>query len=77
MDSPTPKRVEVDFDLCQGHAECAAEAPDWFTVGKGSEAKVHAKRGAVPADQLAAVRDAVKYCPTQALRLVENINPQE
>lgn len=67
-------RIEVDFDLCQGHAECQAEAPDWFTVGKGSEAKVRAKRGEIPADQLAAVSDAVKYCPTQALRLVGEPN---
>ncbi|MDV8001264.1 ferredoxin [Rhodococcus sp. IEGM 1408] len=72
-----PLRVEVDFDLCQGHAECQAEAPDWFTVGKGSEAKVRAKRGAIPADQLAAVKDAVKYCPTQALRLVDDQTSQE
>ena len=65
-------RVEVDFDLCQGHAECQAEAPDWFSVGKGSGAKVRAKRGEVPAGQLPAVKDAVKYSPTQALRLVED-----
>lgn len=65
-------RVEVDFDLCQGHAECQAEAPDWFTVGKGKDAKARAKRGDIPDDQLAAVKDAVKYCPTQALRLVED-----
>ena len=70
-------RVEVDFDLCQGHAECQAEAPDWFTVPKGPEAKVRAKRGAIPDDQLAAVKDAVKYCPTQALRLVGNQPTQE
>lgn len=65
-------RVEVDFDLCQGHAECQAEAPEWFAVGKGSGAKVRAKRGQVPDDQLEAVKAAVKYCPTQALRLVED-----
>ena len=64
--------VEVDFEMCQGHAECQAEAPDWFTVGKGGGAKVRAKRGTIPDDQLAAVRDAVKYGPTQALRLVED-----
>lgn len=64
-------RVEVDYDLCQGHAECQAEAPEWFTVGKGAEAKVRARRGEIPADQMEAVKAAVKYCPTQALRLVE------
>lgn len=65
-------RVEVDFDLCQGHAECQAEAPDWFTVGTGAGAKARARRGEIPADQLEAVKAAVKYCPTQALRLVDN-----
>ncbi|MBB1023669.1 MULTISPECIES: ferredoxin [unclassified Dietzia] len=69
-------RVEVDFDLCQGHAECQAEAPDWFTVGKGAEAKVRAKRGDIPDDQLAEVKAAVKYCPTQALRLVGTRTPR-
>lgn len=70
-------RVEVDFDLCQGHAECQAEAPEWFSVGKGSEAVVRARRGEVPDDQLEAVKAAVKYCPTQALRLVDNDRNQE
>ncbi|UVE96921.1 ferredoxin [Dietzia sp. B32] len=70
-------RVEVDFDLCQAHAECQAEAPDWFTVPKGSEAKVRAKRGGIPDDQLEAVKAAVKYCPTQALRLVDNDRAHE
>ena len=70
-------RVDVDFDLCQGHAECQAEAPDWFTVGKGAEAKVRAKRGEIPDDQMPAVREAVKYCPTQALRLVDPPSTQE
>ncbi|MCW1957413.1 MAG: ferredoxin, partial [Mycobacterium sp.] len=25
-------RVEVDLDLCQGHAMCELEAPDYFRV---------------------------------------------
>lgn len=77
MSGDTRMRVEVDFDLCQAHAECQAEAPDWFTVPKGPEAKVRARRGAVPADQLEAVKAAVKYCPTQALRLVDDQDTQE
>lgn len=69
--------VEVDLDLCQGHAECQVEAPDWFTVGKGPDAKVRARRGDIPADQLSLVRAAVTYCPTQALRIVETPSTQE
>ena len=63
--------VDVDFDLCQGHAECEMEAPEWFTVPKGAEAKVRARRGEVPAELLDEVRNAVKFCPARALRLAE------
>ena len=77
MAEQKPMRVEVDLDLCQGHAECEAEAPDWFTVGTGPGAKVRARRGEIPVDRLAAARDAVRYCPTQALRLVDIPDPQE
>ncbi|WP_333619457.1 ferredoxin [Dietzia sp.] len=63
-------RVEVDFDLCQGHAECQMEAPEWFSVGKGPGAKVRATRGEIPDDQREVVEDAVEFCPTRALRIV-------
>jgi len=77
MGGESPMRVEVDFDLCQAHAECQAEAPAWFTVPKGPEAKVRAKRGRIPDSQLEAVKAAVKYCPTQALRLVDTPDPTQ
>ena len=64
-------RVEVDFDLCQGHAECEMEAPHWFTVPSGSGAKVRARRGEVPDDLIDDVASAVKFCPARALRLSE------
>lgn len=64
--------VEVDLDLCQGHAECAMEAPEWFTVGTGAGAKVRARRGEIPAGQRALVDDAVEFCPTRALRIAED-----
>ncbi len=27
-------KIEVDIDLCQGHAMCELEAPDYFKVPK-------------------------------------------
>lgn len=63
--------VEVDFDLCQGHAECEMEAPEWFTVPSGFTAKVRARRGEVPENLLDDVTSAVKFCPARALRLAE------
>ena len=33
-------RVEVDLDLCQGHAMCELEAPDYFTVPKRGQVEI-------------------------------------
>ncbi|MGC5010292.1 ferredoxin [Streptosporangium sp. DT93] len=64
-----PVRVILDADLCQGHAECELAAPAVFSVPR---------RGAVdvlvaepPAALAGAVREAVRNCPTRALRLEE------
>jgi ferredoxin len=63
-------KVVVDRDLCQGHAECVVEAPDVFRLGPGDQVEVLA---AQPPDALHdAVRAAVRYCPTHALRIEED-----
>jgi ferredoxin len=64
-------KVHVDRDLCQGHAECTVEAPAVFALPNGVS-QVELIVDAVPDDQLAAVRTAIKYCPTHALSLVED-----
>ena len=33
-------RVEVDLDLCQGHAMCEVEAPDYFKVPKRGKVEI-------------------------------------
>ncbi|MHB8438897.1 MAG: ferredoxin [Acidimicrobiales bacterium] len=61
-------RIEVDMDLCQGHAVCATEVPEVFAVPKNGQVQVLIPE---PPDALiAAVNTAVEYCPTTALRLV-------
>jgi len=62
-------RVEVDEDLCQGHAMCSLEAPDVFEVPKHDT--VQLLRDITEAD-LDAVRLAVRHCPTGALALKED-----
>ncbi|GAA4659528.1 ferredoxin [Gordonia humi] len=62
-------RVVVDLDLCQGHGMCEMEAPEVFEAGRDSvavldQAPGEARRGEVEA--------AVRYCPTQALKIVED-----
>jgi ferredoxin len=61
-------RIEVDLDLCQGHAMCELEAPAVFSVPR--KGKVSVIDPAPPPAQRDAVEAAVRYCPTQALRLV-------
>jgi len=64
-------KVTVDRDLCQGHAECTVEAPAVFTLPDGA-AQVEILDPTPPDDLLEVVRNAVKYCPTHALRLEES-----
>jgi ferredoxin len=62
-------RIEIDLDLCQGHAMCELEAPDVFVVPH--KGKVSVTSASPPATERAAVEAAVRYCPTQALKLVD------
>jgi ferredoxin len=61
--------VEVDRDLCQGHAMCELEAPDYFTVPKRGTVEItdpEPPDGARPE-----IERAVEMCPTQALFIRE------
>lgn len=67
-------KVTVDLDLCQGHAMCALEAPDVFTVPKNEKVQILEPE---PAESLREdVEQAVRYCPTRALRLEESGDAQ-
>jgi ferredoxin len=58
-------RIEVDADLCQGHAMCELEAPDVFTVPKRGTVQIVDPEP--PDDLRDDVERAVEMCPTQAL----------
>jgi len=62
-------RIRVDRDLCQGHGVCESEAPTVFSVSKDGVLTVLDE--APPGAQRAAVEQAVRYCPTHALSIVE------
>jgi ferredoxin len=62
-------KVHVDLDLCQGHAMCEVEAPNYFTVPK--RGKVEILNNTPPEDARAEIEQAVWACPTQALSIVE------
>jgi ferredoxin len=59
-------RIELDLDLCQGHAMCELEAPDYFRVPKRGPVEIwttnrrtrRARRSSSPSN-----------CPTRALSI--------
>lgn len=58
-------RIEADLDLCQGHAMCELEAPDYFRVPK--RGKVNIVDATPPDEARTEIEQAVRMCPTQAL----------
>jgi len=59
----------VDDDLCQGHGVCESEAPEVFSVSKDGVLTVLQP---APDDVHRPTVDlAVRYCPTHAIRLIE------
>ena len=65
-------RIEVDLDLCQGHAMCAVEAPDHFRVPKRGTVEILEPEP--PEEARAEIERAVESCPTRALSIVEEEN---
>ena len=63
-------RIKVDWDLCQGHAVCASEAPEVFAFDK-EQSKVQVLLESPPEALRAQLAAAVKYCPTRALSIEE------
>ncbi|HEX7322476.1 MAG TPA: ferredoxin [Mycobacterium sp.] len=60
-------RVEADLDLCQGHAMCELEAPDYFRVPKRGKVEI---LDTEPADEARPqIEAAVRACPTRALSI--------
>ncbi len=62
-------QVRVDLELCQGHGVCESEAPSVFELGKAHQVTIIDAR---PDESLRGeVETAVRYCPTSALRIIE------
>jgi sterol 14-demethylase len=64
-------KIVVDRDLCQGHASCEGEAPEVFSVSKNGDLTI--LQPEPPEELRAKVELAVKYCPTHALSIVEEV----
>ncbi len=62
-------RIEVDQDLCMVNGQCVSAAPELFALTDNDE--LLAESGPVPDELVAKAEQAVRLCPTQALRLTE------
>jgi ferredoxin len=64
-------KVRVDQDKCQGHARCAALAPELFELDDyGLSSALN--DGIVPAELERKARLAVANCPEYAVEVVED-----
>jgi ferredoxin len=63
-------RVVVDRERCEGYARCVESAPNVFELGDDGQSRPRLER---PGEELrAAVERAVRRCPRQAIRIVED-----
>lgn len=63
-------KIVIDWDLCQGHANCMADAPAVFRVDDKGTMTVLMEHP--PEDQREAVDNAVAFCPTGAITVVDD-----
>ena len=61
-------RVVVDYDLCEGNAQCMKVCPEVFEVRDDDRAHLLVERPGV--ELRAKVEAAVRRCPRQAISIV-------
>ena len=62
-------RIVVDYDLCESNAICMQVAPDLFEVR--DDDFLYVLNETPSEDRRAAVVEAVRRCPKQAIKLVD------
>lgn len=63
-------RIVLNKDLCQGHAQCQDVAPGIFRVDDDGLLTVLVE--SPPESDRALVEEAVRRCPADALRVIED-----
>ncbi|MEY4513161.1 MAG: hypothetical protein RLZZ450_5283 [Pseudomonadota bacterium] len=60
-------KVLIDWDLCQGHANCTGDAPEVFQID--DDGKLQVLIDEPPDDLRPKLELAVRYCPAGAIRI--------
>jgi len=63
-------KVDVDLELCQGHANCMTEAPEIFHVD--DKGKISLLQETPNNVLLSKAQNAAKYCPTNAIKITHD-----
>ena len=62
-------KIEIDWDLCQGHANCMGDVPEVFLVDESG--KLTLLQAEPPESLRQKVMMAEQYCPTGAITVVD------
>ncbi len=62
-------KVLVNLDRCEGHGRCAQAAPEVFELRDDDLS--HVLMDDIPESELDHVKNAVRLCPRQAIRIIE------
>jgi len=73
MKEPKPFCIKADMQLCQGHGECAEEAPELFEVDYETEVypRVKVLQSRPDPALRAKAEAAARYCPNRVLRMID------
>jgi ferredoxin len=61
-------KIDVDWNLCEGHGQCEFAAPDVFTINEEGTLELNETPDE---SERSNVDQAIRRCPTRALSLAE------
>lgn len=61
-------KIDVDWDRCEGHGICAAQAPEVFSLDDEGDLRYAYKDNDIPDSLASGARSAIGSCPVAALR---------
>ncbi len=67
---PNCFKMKIDYDLCQGHANCMAEAPEIFKVD--DKGMLTVLQDTPENALLKKAQTAAQYCPTSAIKIIQD-----
>jgi ferredoxin len=63
--------VKIDAVLCSGHGRCAKFAPEYYKLDDNGYNLNRGQTLSVPPDQEALARKGAKFCPEQAIQIID------